>query len=363
MDSLSPSNSQGEHYNLRWNNFFTNLAQVFSELLQSEQMVDVTLICEDKKIRAHKIILSACSGFFMDLFRTGKEIHPVIIFHEIKYAHLKHIISFLYQGEVKVLDTDLEGVLSLGEKFQVKGLSSVKLKNKVTPSTELDPDAGCTKNEEIQSNLRYEIRSLPQIIVPNTIEVPIKGRPKCGRKNRASNSLARPLKKAKIISNLNTLNASIIQERQDDIKSNNTASHHQNEINNENDNSVTTFTVKVEETLDSSDDKTNIDLPRENSLMNNSNKNKDCENTSLSNDYSKTKPNIIKKPVNAFILFSKDWRKKLEVEYPNEDFKSISVRLGDLWKSLTSETRESYYVNARQEQLNYQIKSKTETLV
>lgn len=61
----------------------------------------------------------------------------------IQYNHLKHIIDFMYQGEIKVLDSDLEGVLALGESLQVKGLCSVKLRQKIA----LNSDAKSEKPE------------------------------------------------------------------------------------------------------------------------------------------------------------------------------------------------------------------------
>lgn len=53
-----------EHYNLKWNNHQPNFISVFQSLLQLEELVDVTLSVEGKHIKAHKIILSACSPYF-----------------------------------------------------------------------------------------------------------------------------------------------------------------------------------------------------------------------------------------------------------------------------------------------------------
>lgn len=61
----------------------------------------------------------------------GAAIHPFIVMNGVKFNYLKHIIDFMYQGEIKVIDSDLEGVLALGESLRVKGLCSVKLRPKI----------------------------------------------------------------------------------------------------------------------------------------------------------------------------------------------------------------------------------------
>jgi len=49
---------------LRWTSHQGTILSVFDALLSSESMVDVTLACDGHYIRAHKIILSACSPYF-----------------------------------------------------------------------------------------------------------------------------------------------------------------------------------------------------------------------------------------------------------------------------------------------------------
>lgn len=44
----------------------------------------------------------------------------------MKPSDLKQIIEFMYRGEVKVLETELDSLLAVAESLQVKGLSSVR---------------------------------------------------------------------------------------------------------------------------------------------------------------------------------------------------------------------------------------------
>ena len=53
-----------QQYCLKWNNHRPTLFSVFDTLLEEESLVDVTLSAEGQFLRAHRIILSACSPYF-----------------------------------------------------------------------------------------------------------------------------------------------------------------------------------------------------------------------------------------------------------------------------------------------------------
>ncbi|ENN78793.1 hypothetical protein YQE_04749, partial [Dendroctonus ponderosae] len=59
----------GEQYNLKWNLHVPNFIHTFNEHFDNEALVDVSLFCEGRLIRAHKLILSACSEYFQKLFQ------------------------------------------------------------------------------------------------------------------------------------------------------------------------------------------------------------------------------------------------------------------------------------------------------
>lgn len=61
---MSQNNGQSQRFCLRWNNHQSNLLTVFDQLLTSEAFVDVTLAVEGQMLRAHKMVLSACSPYF-----------------------------------------------------------------------------------------------------------------------------------------------------------------------------------------------------------------------------------------------------------------------------------------------------------
>ena len=58
-----------EKFSLKWNDFESNLSKAFEEIRNEKDFFDVTLVCEDTQIEAHKLILGACSTFFKNVLR------------------------------------------------------------------------------------------------------------------------------------------------------------------------------------------------------------------------------------------------------------------------------------------------------
>lgn len=102
-----------------------NMMDVFKNLLSTEAMVDVTLACDGLSLKAHKIVLSACSPFFQSLFLENPCKHPIVILKDMKYTELKAIIEFMYHGEVNVAQDQLSALMKTAETLRVKGLAEV----------------------------------------------------------------------------------------------------------------------------------------------------------------------------------------------------------------------------------------------
>ena len=104
MDPLS------QIYCLRWNNHRNNLLSVFDHLLQTEAFCDVTLACDGASIKCHKMILSACSSYFQQLFMENHCEHPIVFLKDIKYEEIRAILDYMYKGEVNVAQEQLPGI-------------------------------------------------------------------------------------------------------------------------------------------------------------------------------------------------------------------------------------------------------------
>ena len=107
---------------LKWNDFQSLVQVSFEELRTENDFTDVTLACEDQSIKAHKVVLSACSPFFKKLLKTHPHLQPLIYMKGMKANSLTAIIDFLYLGEANIFQEELDSFLALAKELQLKGL-------------------------------------------------------------------------------------------------------------------------------------------------------------------------------------------------------------------------------------------------
>ena len=114
-----------QQYCLRWNNHQHNLLSVFEDLLNHEAFVDVTLACEGLQLKAHKMVLSACSPYFQSLLYNTPDRHPIVFLRDVRYSEMKALLEFMYRGEVSVDQENLSSLLKVAEGLKIKGLAEV----------------------------------------------------------------------------------------------------------------------------------------------------------------------------------------------------------------------------------------------
>ncbi|XP_069179392.1 protein tramtrack, alpha isoform isoform X7 [Procambarus clarkii] len=143
-----------QQFCLRWNNFQANIVSSFEALLDREEFVDVTLTAEGKSLKAHRVLLSACSPYFRDLFRDiPAHQHPVIVLRDTSFLELKSLLSFIYHGEVNVSQERLGLLLKTAEALRIKGLAQDKRTNDIeqfgslSSSPEKEPEESLDRGE------------------------------------------------------------------------------------------------------------------------------------------------------------------------------------------------------------------------
>ncbi|XP_066984084.1 protein abrupt-like isoform X6 [Macrobrachium rosenbergii] len=140
-----------QHFCLRWNNFHSNIATSFEHLRDHEDFVDVTLACEGRSLKAHKVVLSACSPYFRNLLKQNPCQHPIIILRDVAYVDMSALLSFVYQGEVYVSQDRLSTFLRTAEMLHIKGLTEQNQHHPHIGTHQLHRDSGGLVNKVVSS--------------------------------------------------------------------------------------------------------------------------------------------------------------------------------------------------------------------
>lgn len=92
-----------QQYCLRWKYHHSNLQTMFSQLLDRGCFCDVTLACEGRTLKAHRVVLCACSTYFDSILTNGcSDKDPIVIMKDCKFDDIKCLIEFMYKGEINV---------------------------------------------------------------------------------------------------------------------------------------------------------------------------------------------------------------------------------------------------------------------
>ena len=114
---------EGGHINLKCSDFLANVFSSFNNLHNSDLFTDVTLVSDDnKKIQAHKLVLSAGSEYFRDILSDKSHPHPMLCLEGVSSEDLAYIIKYLYVGEVSVAQSSFQKFLKIGKKLKCFGL-------------------------------------------------------------------------------------------------------------------------------------------------------------------------------------------------------------------------------------------------
>lgn len=162
-----------------------NLMNVFDQLLHSEQFVDVTLACEGSLIKAHKMVLSACSPYFQAIFADNPCQHPVVIMKDIRLNELKAIVEFMYKGEINVVQDQIGPLLRVAETLKIRGLADVsEQQNKMTghvENTVSGIDAPLKPVAVVENVRTEELPANSDVETAAFMETPVKSIKKLGR--------------------------------------------------------------------------------------------------------------------------------------------------------------------------------------
>ena len=140
-----------EKFSLKWNDYQLNWNRSLSELRNTYDLSDVTLISDDKvKFPAHKIILSACSNMFKFIFKDNTHANPLLYLGGVSSVHLGFILDYMYNGEVKLFPEQLDSFLQSAQQLEVEGLLSDNMDN-------LNEEKTFFQDESMPDETKYDL--------------------------------------------------------------------------------------------------------------------------------------------------------------------------------------------------------------
>jgi BTB/POZ domain len=81
-------------------------------------------MCEDSAVRAHRVVLSACSPYFQKIFIDNPGKHPIVVLKDVLCWEMQCILDFMYKGETSVPEPQLTSLIKAAESLKVRGLTA-----------------------------------------------------------------------------------------------------------------------------------------------------------------------------------------------------------------------------------------------
>ena len=113
-----------EKYNLNWHTYSDHLKDMLHDMMKSNELTDVTLVCDDKRtFKAHKVILSACSSVFKSIIKDLPQNNSVIYLRGIQHQEMESILEFMYLGVATFYQERMNEFLNVAKNLEIKEIS------------------------------------------------------------------------------------------------------------------------------------------------------------------------------------------------------------------------------------------------
>ncbi|KAK0084251.1 hypothetical protein PV325_007367 [Microctonus aethiopoides] len=110
-------------FNLTWNNHLANLSGLFEALYKSGSLTDTTLACQGGLLRAHRLVLAACSPYFERVFKEHYGEQPILILKGVAVEEMECLLDFMYRGSINVAEEHLPSLIKTATDLEIRGLS------------------------------------------------------------------------------------------------------------------------------------------------------------------------------------------------------------------------------------------------
>ncbi|XP_049792419.1 telomere zinc finger-associated protein-like [Schistocerca nitens] len=159
----------GDRLLVRWERHECGVLRNLRQLLAAEAFVDVTLCCQGRRLRAHRLLLSACSPYLQRVLLD----HPLglgesvtVILHDVLHEDMRRLLELMYSGVAEVPAGELPRFLRAAQALQVSVMQSAELRVCGAPAADpatSSPPPSCPQAAEPPSPQQQSRSSQPPL--------------------------------------------------------------------------------------------------------------------------------------------------------------------------------------------------------
>ncbi|XP_053650027.2 uncharacterized protein [Cherax quadricarinatus] len=144
-------------YTVCWKGYLERLIRTFQFMCTNQLCTDVSVLVDGHVIKAHKLILSACSSVLRDTFQENDNIR-IMHMPNIGLTNAQGLIAYMYYGEASLMECHLMAFYKLCSLLEVESLVEAT-KNYVQQESVKNNTA---QNEylKLQSNMKSPAKSI-----------------------------------------------------------------------------------------------------------------------------------------------------------------------------------------------------------
>ena len=151
IQSLRDSMDTNPQVSVSWKEFDKCAGETLRSLLAEKELTDVSLACADNTlIKAHKLILSSSSPFFRTMFSKNSHSHPLVYMKGVEGRILEALLGFIYCGEAKVMEADINVFLDTAKEFKVRGLFDASTRLSEAKENDSNENGGEQTEKEVE---------------------------------------------------------------------------------------------------------------------------------------------------------------------------------------------------------------------
>lgn len=131
-------------------------------LYKERKLCDVTLVIENQKISAHRLILAANSSYFFSMFTSGlcESNQETVALKEVDFEAVDGLVEYCYTSTIEITEKNVQNILSVANLFQFTTIVETCcgfLKNQLHPSNclgigDFADHLGCSNLREAAHN-------------------------------------------------------------------------------------------------------------------------------------------------------------------------------------------------------------------